>query len=49
MEDDLHLGGNSYEWLLIIFYISYALFEVLGFMWKVIPPNTWATITVVGW
>lgn len=49
MEDDLRLEGNKYEWLLTIFYIPYAVFEVLGVMWKIIPPNIWAATTVVGW
>ena len=27
MEEDLHLEGNRYQWLLTIFYITYILFE----------------------
>lgn len=49
MEDELHLGGNRYEWLLTIFYIPYIIFEVLAVMWKIIPPNVWAAVTVTGW
>lgn len=49
MEDELHLDGHRYEWLLTIFYIPYIVFEFLAMMWKIIPPNMWAAITVTGW
>lgn len=48
MEDDLHLDGDRYEWLLTIFYIPYIVFEFLAMMWKIIPPNIWAATTVTG-
>ncbi|PWY91837.1 MFS general substrate transporter [Aspergillus sclerotioniger CBS 115572] len=49
MEEDLHLTGSRYTWLLTIFYISYTLFEFLALMWKVMPPHRWAAITVMTW
>ncbi|RAL17265.1 putative MFS transporter [Aspergillus homomorphus CBS 101889] len=49
MEEDLHLTGNRYSWLLTIFYISYTLFEFLALMWKIMPPHRWAAITVLSW
>ncbi|GKZ77531.1 hypothetical protein AnigIFM56816_011266 [Aspergillus niger] len=49
MEEDLHLTGNRYTWLLTIFYISYTLFEFLALMWKIMPPHRWAAITVMTW
>ncbi|PYH90345.1 MFS general substrate transporter [Aspergillus ellipticus CBS 707.79] len=49
MEEDLHLTGNRYTWLLTIFYISYTLFEFLALMWKIMPPHRWAAITVLTW
>ncbi|RAL01365.1 putative MFS transporter [Aspergillus ibericus CBS 121593] len=49
MEEDLHLTGNRYTWLLTIFYISYTLFEFLALMWKIMPPHRWAAITVMSW
>ena len=49
MEDDLHLTGDKYSWLLTIFYIAYTLFEFQGIMWKIIAPHRWAAITVFGW
>ncbi|PYI11426.1 MFS general substrate transporter [Aspergillus sclerotiicarbonarius CBS 121057] len=49
MEEDLHLTGNRYTWLLTIFYISYTLFEFLALMWKIMPPHRWAAITVMAW
>ena len=49
MEDDLHLTGDKYSWLLTIFYIAYTLFEFQGIMWKIIVPHRWAAITVFGW
>ncbi|PYH41457.1 putative MFS transporter [Aspergillus saccharolyticus JOP 1030-1] len=49
MEEDLHLTGNRYTWLLTIFYISYTLFEFLALMWKIMPPHRWAAITVLSW
>jgi hypothetical protein len=35
MEKDLNLDSDKYDWLLTIFYISYILFQVQGFMWKI--------------
>ena len=49
MEKDLDLVGNRYDWLLTIFYISYIIFQFQGFMWKVLPPHTWACIITLGW
>lgn len=39
MEDDLHLDGDSYAWLLTIFHIAYTVFEFAALMWKVMPPH----------
>ena len=41
--------GNDYSWLLTIFYIGYIVFEWLAFMWKVLPPHIWATVTICAW
>ncbi|KAK8113475.1 MFS transporter [Apiospora sp. TS-2023a] len=49
MEEDLHLEGDEYEWLLTIFYIPYILFEFLIIMWKVLPPHAWACFIVLAW
>jgi hypothetical protein len=49
MEDDLDLVGDRYDWLLTIFYISYIIFQFQGFMWKVLPPHTWACIITLAW
>ncbi|KAK8058065.1 MFS transporter [Apiospora phragmitis] len=49
MEDDLHLDGPAYNWLLTIFYIPYILFEFLIIMWKVLPPHAWACFIVFAW
>lgn len=35
MEKDLNLDSVKYDWLLTIFYISYILFQVQAFMWKI--------------
>lgn len=39
MTKDLHLVGNDYQWLLIIFYITYIVFEFQTLMWKIVPPQ----------
>jgi MFS family permease len=51
MSKDLHFDakGNDYAWLLTIFYIGYIVFEWFAFMWKVVPPHIWATITICAW
>ncbi|KAL9127841.1 MAG: hypothetical protein Q9217_003360 [Psora testacea] len=49
MSEDLHLGGNRYQWLLTIFYITYILFEWQTLMWKVVPSHMWLAFTVFGW
>jgi len=49
MEEDLHLSGAQYTWLLTIFYISYIVFGFLAIMWKVVPPHLWAAGCVFGW
>jgi len=49
MQKDLSLTGPQYQWLLTIFYISYILFEWFALMWKLVPPNMWATFVVLGW
>jgi hypothetical protein len=49
MQKDLGLNGNSYAWLLTIFYISYTIFEFQALMWKILRPHQWAAITVAVW
>ena len=48
-QQDLHLSGEQYDWLLTIFYISYILFEFQAMMWKLLPPHRWAAWCVFGW
>ncbi|KAK8236989.1 major facilitator superfamily domain-containing protein [Phyllosticta capitalensis] len=49
MNEDLHLDGDDYDWLLTIFYISYIIFEFQALMWKIVPPHIWAALMVFGW
>jgi MFS family permease len=49
MEEDLHLTGDRYDWLLTIFYISYITFQWQALCWKIIPPHMWAAFCVFGW
>ena len=39
MTHDLKLVDNDYQWLLMIFYITYILFEWQSLMWKIMPPH----------
>ena len=49
MTRDLHLVGDRYEWLLTIFYISYAVFEFSLLFWKIYPPHRVAAVAVFCW
>ena len=49
MDDDLHLSGSRYAWLLTIFYIAYVLGEFQAMFWKIIPAHVWAGVIVFAW
>jgi hypothetical protein len=49
MKEDLSLNDNSYTWLLLIFYISYVVFEFQALMWKIVKPHQWAAFVVFSW
>ena len=49
MTHDLHLGGDRYEWLLTIFYITYIVFNFSLLLWKIFPPYRVAAVVVVSW
>ena len=50
MTHDLHLGGGDrYEWLLTIFYITYIVFDFSLLFWKIFPPHRVAAVVVVSW
>lgn len=49
MEEALELHGSDYQWLLTLFYISYASFGILTMVWGIIRPHIWITITVLCW
>lgn len=49
MSKDLQLSPSQYQWLLTIFYISYALFDFLNVAWKIFPPRYWAAFITLIW
>ena len=49
MSKDLNLSASQYQWLLTIFYISYALFDFLNVAWKIFPPRYWAAFITLAW
>lgn len=49
MEQDLHLDGHKYSWLLTIFYITYVVFEFSLLFWKIFPPHMVGAFVVFGW
>lgn len=49
MEEDLHLSGDRYQWLLTIFYMAYILSEPLIIVFKLLPTRVWIAILVAGW
>ena len=49
MKKDLKLGGDRYEWLLTIFYITYIVFEFSLLFWKILPPHMVAATVIFLW
>ncbi|GAW26137.1 putative pantothenate transporter liz1 [Rosellinia necatrix] len=49
LDEDFHLGGNRYQWLINIFYIAYVLAEFGILLWKLFPPHIVGATVVFGW
>lgn len=49
LTDDLDIPSWKYEWLLTAFYITYASFEWMTLMYRLVPPHIYVPLCVCGW
>ncbi|KAK7204871.1 major facilitator superfamily domain-containing protein [Myxozyma melibiosi] len=49
LQDSLNMSSNQFDWLLTAFYISYILFEWVGFLWNVVPAHIYVTMCLFAW
>ncbi|KAI0536474.1 MFS general substrate transporter [Xylaria digitata] len=49
LQEDFHLDGDRYQWLINIPYIAYVISEFGILLWKIFPPHIVGATVVFGW